>query len=173
VDLFNILAASVGFYRLRTTAYHPQTNGKIERAHRTLKNILKAHGQSWLDNLPLALLAMHISPDEDGASPFTRLTGEHPMLPRVLATKDVNPEDLRLRVDDIADSARPPPPKAKQYIPADLWTAEKVWVRVDRVRKPLEAPYQGPYPVIRRTAKFFLLELRPGGGSRRQYRSTA
>ena len=88
-ELFQTLAQSVGFHRLRTAAYHPQTNGKIERAHRTLKTILKSKGTSWLDNLPLALLAMHVAPDDSGISPFTRLTGEHPMLPRLLTNDSV------------------------------------------------------------------------------------
>ena len=36
-ELFLELSKIIGFYRLRTTSYHPQCNGLIERAHRTLK----------------------------------------------------------------------------------------------------------------------------------------
>jgi cleavage and polyadenylation specificity factor subunit 1 len=36
-ELFHELSTSLGFTRLRTTAYHPQSNGKIERYHRTMK----------------------------------------------------------------------------------------------------------------------------------------
>jgi cleavage and polyadenylation specificity factor subunit 1 len=161
-ELFQILSSAVGFHRLRTTAYHPQANGKIERAHRSLKAILKAKGESWLDDLPLALLAMHVAPDEDGVSPFARLTGEHPMLPRVLTPPgDDDPHTLRMRVDDLVDRHQTTTAN-KQFIPAELWTTEKVWIRVDRVRRPLEAPYSGPYPVVRRDEKFFIVETRPG-----------
>jgi cleavage and polyadenylation specificity factor subunit 1 len=159
-ELFQILSSAVGFHRLRTTAYHPQCNGKIERAHRTLKTMLKARGPSWLDNLPLALLAMHVAPDDDGISPFTRLTGENPMLPRVII-KDKDPDSIHFSLDQLFEQ-QPRPSSTTPHVPQELWSNDKVWVRVDRGRKPLEAPYSGPYPVIRRTSKFFVVESRPG-----------
>ena len=35
----------------------------------------------------------------------------------------------------------------------------KVWLRVDRVRKSLEAPYTGPYFVIERNPKYFVIKI--------------
>ena len=46
----------------------------------------------------------------------------------------------------------------KSYVPDQLQTCDKVWIRIDRVRKPLEAPYSGPYMVLERTPKYFLIE---------------
>lgn len=40
-ELFQQLNQKLGIDRFRTTAYHPQSNGIIERFHRTLKNSLK------------------------------------------------------------------------------------------------------------------------------------
>ena len=40
-ELFECLAKTIGFCRLRTTAYHRQSNGQIERFYRTLKEALK------------------------------------------------------------------------------------------------------------------------------------
>ena len=40
-ELFECLAKTIGFCRLRTTAYHPLSNGQIERFLRTLKEALK------------------------------------------------------------------------------------------------------------------------------------
>ncbi|CAM1292349.1 Uncharacterised protein r2_g154 [Pycnogonum litorale] len=37
-----------------------------------------------------------------------------------------------------------------------------VWLRVDRVRRPLEAPYQGPFLVLKRSPKTFVLQ-KPNG----------
>ena len=51
---------------------------------------------------------------------------------------------------------------SKSYIPKDLKTASHVWIRVDRVRKPLEAPYQGPFKVLQKQPKFFIVELPSG-----------
>ena len=38
-------------------------------------------------------------------------------------------------------------------------TAKKVFVRVDRVKQPLEAPYQGPYEVLKRNKKYFFASV--------------
>ena len=51
----------LGIERIRTTAYHPQTNGVLERLLGTLESILgKAHvkGLDWVKQLPYALFAL-------------------------------------------------------------------------------------------------------------------
>ena len=45
-------------------------------------------------------------------------------------------------------------------IPKELTTCKYVWVRLDRVRKSLEAPYQGPYEVFNRTDLMFTVRMR-------------
>ena len=40
-----------------------------------------------------------------------------------------------------------------------LDTCTHVFVRQDHVQKPLDMPYKGPYRVIRRTRKYFILDL--------------
>ena len=40
------------------------------------------------------------------------------------------------------------------YVPRDLNTASKVWLRIDRVRKSLEAPYSGPFAGTRNILLF-------------------
>ena len=47
----------------------------------------------------------------------------------------------------------------KSYVPEKLPTCDKVWIRVDRVRRPLGAPYSGPYTVLLRTPKYFLVKI--------------
>ena len=49
--------------------------------------------------------------------------------------------------------------KSKTYLPKNLFTCERVWLRIDRVRKPLEAPYMGPFKVVTRLPKHFVLEM--------------
>ena len=71
-ELFSELSKVVGFHRLRTTAYHPQCNGIIERAHRTLKTAIIARGESWLSALPIVLLGIRSTPNESGFRPLRR-----------------------------------------------------------------------------------------------------
>ncbi|UYV77849.1 hypothetical protein LAZ67_15002570 [Cordylochernes scorpioides] len=40
----------------------------------------------------------------------------------------------------------------------DNW--EKRWRWTDRVKKPLEPPYEGPFPVLERTDKYFTLKVK-------------
>lgn len=45
----------------------------------------------------------------------------------------------------------------KPYIPKDLNECKFVWLRTDRVRKSLEAPYTGSHKVISRNNKYFTI----------------
>ena len=62
-ELWNSPMTLLGTTRLRTTAYHPQSNGLVERFHRHLKGGLKARlaGNHWVDNLPIVLLGIRAS----------------------------------------------------------------------------------------------------------------
>lgn len=44
--LFNQLVNVMGSQHYRTTSYHPQSNGMIERWHRMLKAALMCHGNN-------------------------------------------------------------------------------------------------------------------------------
>ncbi|KYB29887.1 hypothetical protein TcasGA2_TC034537 [Tribolium castaneum] len=58
-SLFASLSTLMGFRRARCTPYHPATNGKIERWHRTLKTAIKAHASpNWTEHLPTVLLGL-------------------------------------------------------------------------------------------------------------------
>ncbi len=56
----------------QTTAYHPESNGTVERLHRRLKDALRAGAAAatWVDELPYVLLGLRAQPREDtGLSP--------------------------------------------------------------------------------------------------------
>ena len=65
--LFQHLLSLLGSCRTRTTSYHPQSNGLVERFHRHLKACLRASSQpaSWVSNLPIALLGIRAAFRED------------------------------------------------------------------------------------------------------------
>ena len=66
-SLWQQLMQLLGTKRIRTTAYHPSTNGLIERFHRILKAAHKAKPQpeSWVESLPLTLLGLQAAFKED------------------------------------------------------------------------------------------------------------
>ena len=44
------------------------------------------------------------------------------------------------------------------YVPKALQDCSHNWLRVDRTKPPLEAPYSGPFPVLERDSKTKLLQ---------------
>jgi transposase InsO family protein len=57
----------IGTHHNTLTAYHPQSNGMVERAHQRLKDTLKARlaTADWPDHLPWVLLDINVAPKED------------------------------------------------------------------------------------------------------------
>ncbi|GFW50900.1 gag-pol polyprotein [Trichonephila clavipes] len=45
------------------------------------------------------------------------------------------------------------------FVHSELHKCTHVFVRQDSVRRPLQAPYDGPYPVIKRSAKFYKVNI--------------
>ena len=76
----------MGIQRANTTAYHPQTDGLVERFNRTLLDMLaktsKEHHHDWDLHLPFVLFAYRCSPQASTMeSPFFLLYGRDPRLP--------------------------------------------------------------------------------------------
>ncbi|GFS36314.1 putative gag-pol protein, partial [Nephila pilipes] len=82
-QLFQELSKLIGFKRNRTTSYHPQANGCIERWHRTLKASIMCHeNESWTRSLPIILLGLRTTWRADFQStPAELLYGENIRLP--------------------------------------------------------------------------------------------
>lgn len=66
-NLWKALTELLGVKRAWTTAYHPQSNGMVERFHRQLKAALKTrpNPSSWVDSLPRVLLGIRTALKED------------------------------------------------------------------------------------------------------------
>jgi hypothetical protein len=79
----------LGVEKLRTSAYHPQTDGQVERFNRTIKGILTAYvnkdHNDWDVHLPLALFAYRNSVhSSSGVSPFRAVYGREASTPLVM-----------------------------------------------------------------------------------------
>ncbi|UYV65868.1 hypothetical protein LAZ67_3005763 [Cordylochernes scorpioides] len=50
--------------------------------------------------------------------------------------------------------------KTKVFVHKDLKTCSHVFLRTDRVKKALEPPYEGPFQVLRREEKYFIIKIK-------------
>jgi transposase InsO family protein len=74
----------LGVQHHMTTAYHPASNGLVERAHRQLKDSLRTRlaGNDWPAHLPWILLGLRAAPKEDsGVSSAELVLGSPLTLP--------------------------------------------------------------------------------------------
>lgn len=171
-QLFRELTKILGARRARTTAYHPQSNGCVERWHRTLKAAIAAHlnEHTWPDLLPTVLLGLRAAIREDsGASAAEMVYGQPLRLPGELMEptthRNATEEEFLRQLREKMRHMRPAPYRtstAKIFIPKDLKTCSHVFIRDDQVQKPLVAPYSGPHRVVERGAKTFLIQLPSG-----------
>lgn len=172
--VFAHLSQLLGIEKTRTTPYHPQSNGIVERWHRTMKTALKARllsASTWINELPTVLLGVRAAIRSDTGVSAAQLTyGCNIRLPGdLLATTphdDVTMDSayvdqLRLTIRNLKPTTPNQPHGNKKpiFVHRDLLTCDYVFIRVDAVKKPLQAPYDGPYRVLKREDKVYTVQL--------------
>jgi hypothetical protein len=84
----------------QTTAYHPESNGAVERLHRRLKDALRARAAAatWSEELPFVLLGLRAQPREDaGFSPAEAVFGAPIVLPNEFLQNEEMPVDAIIK----------------------------------------------------------------------------
>ena len=164
--LWREVAERLGMRLHHTTAYHPQSNGLVERFHRSLKSSLKARlgGPNWLDELGWVLLGLRTAPKEDLEASVAELVyGETLRVPGEFFSHSTsspnNLDTLRSQVQSFLPKATSNHGRCTSQIHSSLLTSKYVFIRCDSLRKPLQRPYSGPYKVLERKEKTFLVNM--------------
>ena len=143
-DAFRLFTTEYDFVHVTSSPKYPRANGKVERAVRTVKALLRKNE----DPYP-ALLAYRSTPLQNGFSPSELLMGRRlrtkvPVIPRVLKpnVQDSDRQRVQLREDEYRSKQQIYHDKRHQAraLPS-LATGEQVWVR-DQDREPQNN--QGP-----------------------------
>ncbi|GBM27214.1 Transposon Ty3-G Gag-Pol polyprotein, partial [Araneus ventricosus] len=165
-DVFHSLAKTFGIRLSHTAAYHPQANGAIERWHRTLKAAIMCHTSvHWVSALPAVLLGLRTVFKEDlQCSPAEMVYGENLCLPSQFFVqqqpqaadngfiKKLKTHIQQLRATPTSNHSAKP-----TFVYRDLSVCSHVFLRVDAVQPSLSQPYTGPYKVLSRTNKNFII----------------
>jgi hypothetical protein len=139
------------------------SNGMVERFHRQLKASLMTEQDTsrWTEALPLILLSIRNTIKEDiGLSPAELTYGTTLRLPGEFFDRSrVSVDDEQsycARLKRRMQQLRPKPPRPWErpvYLPKELSDCSHVYVRRDMVTRPLQPPYEGPFPVLERIDK--------------------
>jgi len=173
--LFKCLSEQLGYDISRTTAYHPQSNGMLERDHRTFKAFLNTcclgTPSMWPERLSSFCFVVNSTPrDHFTYSPFFLAFGVDPRLPAQALDRNVQIHDiddyvagLLLQLSEsreavirerVAAEAR----QKKQYdrfrTVTNFEVGDIVFKRMDKGRgtaAKFHIPWTGPYKIIKKS----------------------
>ncbi|GFS66569.1 transposon Tf2-9 polyprotein [Trichonephila clavipes] len=169
-ELFKNIGVFCGFKVCTTTSYDPQRNGKIEIIHRPLKRAIKAHNSvKWALTLPTVLFGLRSAPPSDTNHTIIaqmvygqtiRLPGDFFEKPKNVLDTDTFAEELQKQMDQLQSLKTRRQLSQKHFVHKDLHNSTHVFIRVDRVKRALEPPYDGPFPVAKRYDKYFTVKIK-------------
>ena len=166
----------LGIKQYKSSAYHPESQGALERFHQTLKTMIKMYcienSKDWDEGVPLLLFAVRESVQESlGFSPFELVFGHAVSGPLLLLKEkwlDEDPEkisvlkyvatfkDRLFRAGQIAKrNLQESQSKMKVWYDRKAKSrcfepGDRVLVLFPVVGNPLQAKYSGPYKVVKK-----------------------
>ena len=177
-NLWKELCNLIGTTHNLTTAYHPQTNGLVERFHRQLKSSLMARSKKntdWLLELPVVMLGLRTAIKEDLETSPAHLVYGEPLripaafFPKVTGKKSSDPITYLTKLEKAMAEVKYTKPSwhgrgNDESSLHGLQDCTHVYVLQPGLRPSMQKPYKGPYKVLQKTAKTFTIQL-PGGQS--------
>ncbi|MDA3078823.1 DDE-type integrase/transposase/recombinase, partial [Campylobacter sp. JMF_06 NA1] len=191
--LFQQVMHELGIKQYRSSAYHPESQGALERFHQTLKNMIRTYcfdtnSKNWDEGVHLLLFAVREAVQESlGFSPFELVFGHSVRGPLKLLKEKLLDEDesqlsllqyvsdFRERLTDVCDLARSNLENAQSKMKDryDVKTVDRSFEPGDSVLallpipgSPLQARYFGPYIVDKKVSDLNYVINTPGGVSK-------
>ena len=176
--IFQQVMHKLGIKQYRSSAYHPESQGALERFHQTLKNMIRSYcfdtEKDWDEGIHLLLLAVRESvPESLGFKPFELVFGHSvrgplKLLKEKFLSNDETPlnllqyvSDFRNRLSRACEVARSNlktsqgKMKARydnHVIDRKLKPGDKVLALLPIPGRPLQARYFGPYNIDKKTS---------------------
>lgn len=157
-----------------SSAYHPQSQGALERFHQTLKSLLRSYcvelGSDWEEGLPWLLLGVReVIQESTGYSPNDLVFGHEVRGPTaILADQWTIPEPssnvldyvsgFRRRLYEAQAAAQRKLGKSqvkmeqlfnKRAVPRKFQVGDQVLALLPLLNSPFQARFAGPYPVVK------------------------
>ena len=160
------LMCFLGTKHITTTSYHPQSNGIVEVVRRRLKDALRMQNSpsNWNRNLPLVLLSIRTSIKEElQCSPAELVYGQTLRLPQdcpIPSSNGVEPGQFVAQLKKHFKQIKAPPTREhfnKHFLDSKLQSCKRVFVRNDHQQQPWELRYKGPFKVVKRRPKYFVV----------------
>ena len=191
--LFQQVMHELGISQYKSSAYHPESQGALERWHETLKNMMKTFcaefPKDWDEGVHLLLFAARESVQESlGFSPFELVFGHQVRGPLQLLKEKWLQTDSELNLLDYVsgfktrltraceiarDNLKDSQDKMKQWY--DKNVRNRVFEKGDKVLvlfpipgHPLQARYSGPYEVESKVSDLNYVVKTPGRRKQRQ-----
>ena len=174
-SLVTHLCKDLNIDKVKTTPYHPETNGVVERMHGTLGAMLtkaSALGLDWVGQLPFAMFALRSAPNRDTHfSPFQLVYGHRVRTPldilhqgwAELSFQELDTAEWsswladRLEVwhDILRERGEDASYKRKEYfdkktVDRQLSEGDLVLCRIPGMSHKLQEAWHGPYSVVER-----------------------
>ena len=192
--IFQQVMHELGIKQYRSSTYHPESLGALERFHQTLKNMIRSYcfdtEKDWDEGIHLLLFAVRESVQESlGFSPFELVFGHSVRGPlKLLKEKFLSNDETPLNLLQYVSDFRNRLSRACEVARSNLKTSQgKMKARydnhvVDRKFKPgdkvlallpipgrpLQARYFGPYTIDKKTSDLNYIINTPGRRKNKQ-----
>ena len=192
--IFQQVMYELGIKQYKSSAYHPESQGALERFHQTLKNMIRSYcfdtEKDWDEGIHLLLFAVRESVQESlGFSPFELVFGHTVRGPlKLLKEKFLSDDDSSLNLLQYVSDFKNRLSKACEAARSNLKSAQskmkshydekeldrnfepgdQVLALLPIPGKPLQARYYGPYTVHKKLSDVNYIVNTPGRRKQKQ-----